>query len=170
MYAFMGVCCVYICSVCVHIIRNAGLRAGNGLIIGALEQRGAIWWRVHVCVHVRYFFPKMWGWNLPHHEFKRVNPRLSANQQVQTCLPPLSAPSKPFFPPFSVCRAAGWTFIYSNDFSDMCLYLHDLNCAFNWNIVLCKNLELPLSSSYFARRMSNSCSDLLKDVQKYMEI
>lgn len=55
----------------------------------------------------------MWGWNLPHHEFKRVNPKLSASQQEQTCLPPLilsfspilflapPSPPPPFFPPFS---------------------------------------------------------------------
>lgn len=55
----------------------------------------------------------MWGWNLPHHEFKRVNPKLSASQQEQTCLPPLilsfspilslapPSPPPPLSPPFS---------------------------------------------------------------------
>lgn len=36
--------------------------------------------------------------------------------------------------------------------------------------ILCKGLESPLISVYFASKMGNRCSSLLKHVQMYMEI
>lgn len=64
----------------------------------------------------------MWGWNLAHHEFKGVNPKLSKHQQVQTCFSlslslsvfvSLSTSLYPPTPSFSLflefCKAAGWT-------------------------------------------------------------